>query len=110
MSSRDQAHPTRSSRSALKSRGVRPGRRAGAGARRAAARAGKVGRELSQEGRVLLLTPLAPGIPACSPRFATIEVVWCETNEGGDLFVMHAHREGTTIESDCGIAETHAEC
>ena len=31
-------------------------------------------------------------------------------SSGGDLFVMHAHREGTTIESDCGIAETHAEC
>ena len=41
---------------------------------------------------------------------AFLEVIWCETDEGGDLLAMLAHREGTAIESDSGIAETHAEC
>jgi hypothetical protein len=39
-----------------------------------------------------------------------LEVIWCETDEGGDLLAMLAHREGTAIESDSGIAETHAGC
>jgi hypothetical protein len=33
-----------------------------------------------------------------------------ETDEDGDLLAMLAHREGNAIESDSGIAETHAEC
>ena len=41
---------------------------------------------------------------------AFLEVIRCETDEGGDLLAMLAHREGTAIESDSGIAETHAEC
>ena len=41
---------------------------------------------------------------------AFLEVIWCETDGGGDLLAMLAHREGTAIESDSGIAETHAEC
>ena len=39
-----------------------------------------------------------------------MEVIWCETDEGGDLLAMLVHREGIAIESDSGIAETHAEC
>ena len=41
---------------------------------------------------------------------AFLEVIRCETDEGGDLLAILAHREGTAIESDSGIAETHAEC
>jgi hypothetical protein len=39
-----------------------------------------------------------------------VGVIWCETDEGGDLLAMLVHREGIAIESDSGIAETHAEC
>jgi len=41
---------------------------------------------------------------------AFLEVIRCETDEGGDLLAMLVHREGTAIESDSEIAETHAEC
>jgi hypothetical protein len=41
---------------------------------------------------------------------AFLEVIRCETDEDGDLLAMLAHREGNAIESDSGIAETHAEC
>jgi hypothetical protein len=39
-----------------------------------------------------------------------VGVIWCETDEGGDLLAMLVHREGIAIESDSGIAETNAEC